>query len=747
LNTIQFGYMLEAIRRSHIFEGAILYKKIDEKWGAIEPGGKEDDEELIRAFSEINSARRFFKIKKPNRLIISFGKEKFAISIGIGVRINAVTVEKYIENLDACEQSSRSLFHANHDELTNVLNRNGIKHKLDKNLKKSGGGEGESSANIVGRDELVIYSFDVDKFKSVNDTYGHEAGDVVLASFASRLSKFILILESEYSAKFIFGRPGGEEFELIILGNLSLKDKKEIGDRLINAVRNPGLPSSKEIAEFGIKKKSKSDQDYPNGVKVSIGIAWGNDGGETEDRENIHKAIRKQADAALYRAKSDGRNCVRIYDDIKSKHGRIVKYFNDSEVIQIDIGSSVGVESGNVFLVNFPPFTGNENVQEREGSEKILGKYPNIESAKIIVIDSEREFSTCIVLEKINNNGFPKGARLTYVHIGSNVPFFDRVIDLNRSLGKYSDFFGKVNNLIGVGRLGAVCRLSGEFKKSKEFDQEISFDAMSNILSIVFPEKTYFFKPYSGGLYAVVEKFDDALSSRQEKINEIYSRLKSFFVNLSMQVCVPEMLPDDVSCDAEAIAFYCQSSIVRRVKNKIEPYFFSGSSPVDVIYGWRDDASYKDALLDYKLFKYYGFSSPNLDNQIGLSILEADAKEYFLFSEMAFIDASTKSDLEGDNFSYKANLSTIRAKMGKFHESYSGFRLLDVEKIVVNDTYAIAYAKSIVEEYEIGGIVPSSELGLVLLKAFEILSKGNKNNEDYVWINKIGAMLKTKYFD
>jgi two-component system cell cycle response regulator len=122
--------------------------------------------------------------------------------------------------------------------------------------------------------------FDIDHFKSVNDTHGHPAGDAVLRQVAERAREFLRLEDT-------LGRYGGEEF-IILLRNTSLENAGIAGERLRASIAG----SLFEIAE---------QQLIP--VTISLGVAQWRPGTTQEQ-------LLQNADQALYRAKKSGRNQV-----------------------------------------------------------------------------------------------------------------------------------------------------------------------------------------------------------------------------------------------------------------------------------------------------------------------------------------------------------------------------------------------------------------------------------------------------
>jgi diguanylate cyclase (GGDEF)-like protein len=164
-------------------------------------------------------------------------------------------------------------FQATHDGLTALWNRGVIVDLLGRELARSRREHACTS----------ILMADVDDFKTVNDTYGHLAGDEVLRETAKRL------LSSVRSYDFV-GRYGGEEF-LVILNNCnpaySLARAEEI---------------RKTIAHIPVQTSSGA---LP--VTMSIGLLLSNEWGSRSMEELLH-----EADSALYAAKAAGRNCVKV---------------------------------------------------------------------------------------------------------------------------------------------------------------------------------------------------------------------------------------------------------------------------------------------------------------------------------------------------------------------------------------------------------------------------------------------------
>ena len=158
---------------------------------------------------------------------------------------------------------------ATHDALTGILNRRAILDRLSRELARA--------LRQGGR--LSIGMCDIDHFKKINDSLGHQAGDEVLVAFARCLQAGL----REYDH---VGRYGGEEFLIIATGLPGQKD-----DGLYERLRQ-------EVAASEVKTRAGNVS-----LTVSIGVAEGT-GQSTVDR------LIADADAALYQAKAAGRNRV-----------------------------------------------------------------------------------------------------------------------------------------------------------------------------------------------------------------------------------------------------------------------------------------------------------------------------------------------------------------------------------------------------------------------------------------------------
>jgi diguanylate cyclase (GGDEF)-like protein/PAS domain S-box-containing protein len=164
-----------------------------------------------------------------------------------------------------------------YDALTDLANRNLFREKVEESLAR---------LRRLGT-EFAIFQLDLDSFKDVNDTYGHQAGDTLLKEVATRIKATIREVD-------VAARLGGDEFALLILmGQKAIKGGVEsLAARLVQAISAPYNIEGQTIV-----------------IGCSIGIAFAPKHGDRADE------ILKNADLALYKAKNEGRNCFRVYDE------------------------------------------------------------------------------------------------------------------------------------------------------------------------------------------------------------------------------------------------------------------------------------------------------------------------------------------------------------------------------------------------------------------------------------------------
>ncbi|MGH6848651.1 MAG: diguanylate cyclase domain-containing protein [Methylocella sp.] len=180
----------------------------------------------------------------------------------------------YRDVTEAFEAEARIAHMAHHDALTGLPNRALFHERLDEALLR------------VRRDEekLAILYLDLDRFKNVNDTLGHAAGDKLLAAVAKRLRK--CVRDCDMAARF-----GGDEFAVLQMGLAGPHEADILAERIVAHLSEP----------YDIDGQ-------PALIGASAGIALAPADGETAEQ------LLGNADMALYRAKEDGRGAFRFFE-------------------------------------------------------------------------------------------------------------------------------------------------------------------------------------------------------------------------------------------------------------------------------------------------------------------------------------------------------------------------------------------------------------------------------------------------
>ncbi|MFK5984719.1 MAG: EAL domain-containing protein [Pseudomonadota bacterium] len=221
-----------------------------------------------------------------------------------------ISLSQYQKKLQAVysnlDEKNKELWKmAHHDGLTGVLNRRAFEERWAK----------VDEIFLDTRCDISLILFDVNLFKSINDTYGHIVGDIVLQKISAALQKSLRKGENLY-------RIGGDEFACI-LPNLTLEKALNAAQRCRQAI------SEISFSKQGIKEP----------VRASIGIAHSNFG----DPKSISDLLWK-ADMAVYHAKRPGQNFLVAYTDEIKKASESVLSSKVNNIVFDAIECGTGIE-------------------------------------------------------------------------------------------------------------------------------------------------------------------------------------------------------------------------------------------------------------------------------------------------------------------------------------------------------------------------------------------------------------------
>jgi diguanylate cyclase (GGDEF)-like protein len=191
----------------------------------------------------------------------------------IGFAFGVPAIAWYRRTREKQHAERRIRFLAHHDVLTGLVNRASLIDRLGTLL----------VASAEQRGHLAVHFIDIDHFKEINDRFGHDGGDFLLNTIAGRL-------RAGTRSNDIVARLGGDEFVLVQPNISGREQAEEFAHRLSAALAAPMRLREHELF-----------------TTVSIGVALAPVDGGTPER------LLKSADLAVYKAKAEGRNCVRLF--------------------------------------------------------------------------------------------------------------------------------------------------------------------------------------------------------------------------------------------------------------------------------------------------------------------------------------------------------------------------------------------------------------------------------------------------
>ncbi len=195
-----------------------------------------------------------------------------------------------------------------HDPVTGLANRFSLMDRLRHAI--------ASLDRSPGR--LAVLFVDVDHFKDVNDMFGHDAGDQVLAEVGRRLSRFSRRADT-------VARLGGDEFVILCSALHDDDDVSLIAERIVEGVRAPHVEDGRELT-----------------VTCSVGVVI------TSDAHAEAEQLIRDADEAMYEAKASGRNRHLLFDPSQNFASTVSRF-------KVDLGEAL--KNGDLFLLYQPLFS------------------------------------------------------------------------------------------------------------------------------------------------------------------------------------------------------------------------------------------------------------------------------------------------------------------------------------------------------------------------------------------------------
>ncbi|MBN1755613.1 diguanylate cyclase [bacterium] len=236
----------------------------------------------VKDFGLLETFRKVYNTGVPERNRDSFYRDERTVGWRETYiyKLPSGEIVSVFDDITERKQMETQLFHmATHDPLTGLPNRTLFYDRLTL-------AEANARRNKRG---FMVMMIDVDYFKEINDNYGHGGGDKVLKVVGERLGKNLRKDDT-------VARIGGDEFVILVQTITDLKEAQKFADHISDCIREPLFIDDKELS-----------------ISTSMGYAlYPKDSNDTSD-------LIKQADAALYRVKSSGRNNHLHYDHSSDK--------------------------------------------------------------------------------------------------------------------------------------------------------------------------------------------------------------------------------------------------------------------------------------------------------------------------------------------------------------------------------------------------------------------------------------------
>lgn len=236
--------------------------------------GNANHEKLLKLTQALlNSARKQMNALEADQIVYGDKVRRLILALISSAAFVLIFLYGSLRNLSIAQREAQAKFayQATHDSLTGLRNRQAVVDYLDKKLE-----DGEQEVSLGG---FALLLLDLDGFKAINDSLGHDAGDVLLKQVAARISG--ALRDSDYVA-----RLGGDEFLVVVPQVCDEETAARVGGKLVSTL----------AANYSLGGGE------PSTITVSIGISMFPK--DARERESLMKC----ADLALYEAKRAGRN-------------------------------------------------------------------------------------------------------------------------------------------------------------------------------------------------------------------------------------------------------------------------------------------------------------------------------------------------------------------------------------------------------------------------------------------------------
>jgi diguanylate cyclase (GGDEF)-like protein len=563
---------------------------------------------------------------------------------------------------------------------------------------------------------IAVVALDIDRFKQVNDDYGHLYGDLVIKAVALRLDQSA----KQYTQ--LLNRPiklhvshfSGEEFWIAIAGAISSDDVSKLATHVRLAISEQNLPSDLELVTVasdpvyaGVNKPPERDRKITASLGCAVFLPSTSKGARAEA-----SLLLQQADLALAKSKSTGRNCVTLFSEILGKMGRVLEFRDDQSVLVIDIGANVGVQRGQEFRVFHPDFSGATDFNYSDGrTTKKLGMYPRLEQCTIFVFAVQRDISFCKFSERTGpaTSKVVVGSVLEAVPLGAfgytiaedAVPDFDAGLGLDIISGSRFQLLLSAERNTNRGWTVVVLRIRDAEDILEKYGNVTVNKALALLLQGVklhLPSVKYVSQLEPTQLIV----WSECLSTAQ-----IATACLTLLAEAEAKA-IPRVRFAGGACVAEATKEMGEVNSFRNHSVELARYaaseaairsgafeVFDSDTPEKILSSWRERDPSK-GLSDYKVFKSFGFESASLDNYAGL--LASSTGDYE-FSLGCYREADRRAP---NTHAYRSNIAVALYNLGQRAEALSQFENIGADAMRRRGTgwATLVYSGLLLERYE-----------------------------------------------
>lgn len=632
--------------------------------------------------------------------------------------------------IDQIKDGSQHRFDALHDSLTGCKNRKSFDKAIIAAVDEMSVlsiSDDASSLKQGGAPSVSLLTADIDFFKRINDSRGHDYGDAVLRAFAWNIQDFCEAAEREaLGVSYSLFRLGGEEFNVLIAGAISEQEVLAFAESLRRMIESSVTPSDAQVEIFsgGI---AFSDLNVPDAnerrVTASFGISRSTGFLNEKGRQRIVDELKTQADKALYSAKNSGRNRVRYFPDIIKKYGRVLQYDKETRVVIIDIGSEVGVVRGREFFVVPEKYTGEIDYVVDDGrSQRKLGRYPRIKIAKTVAFNVQAEISFCSIAEQNDGVEITAGALVESIPLGlfgglSGSHAYNESpaeADAKLALKKWISDANWVTGRIVALRFPGIRDVEKKYGSVKA--NEILAGAAAAAKKLLpTPVKVLQTEVGQFGIafYCEDERVQPLVEALVAALHDLCVDVVDFSVGVAGRSAIEDVGADEYSLDITSA--YDYATIAAAASDTNSWRLFDSEAPVEVIRRSESEKEFDKVIADYTRFKDLGIVGASFENRAGIS--------YFATGMLEDANICFRAAIEylDEDAVVRSNYAITQFMLGKSVEAFDQLALAEqLDREYPRDNVRALYAVASLDSFLSKG-QPGIEVVLEIFNAADTL--------------------------